>query len=205
MGWKTLKWACWITVFSIVFPLAGGMGGSLRLATLWYKHGLRIGARDSLWMESDYTQQQAAEVLGVSQRKAPTTFTSLPAMAGVVSGVVLLAVAGTVAAALAFPAESGVASSERIPAAASTPQPRPPTPRGPNLTGAEAAGKAESKLRDAAEQSGDISRLRIICDAEDFNGRTDNWIVLCTFAWPTSSTDWRYYVNDRTGAVTEVR
>jgi len=63
----------------------------------------------------------------------------------------------------------------------------------PLLTGGEAAANVEARWREFPD-------VVVSCDAEDFNARTGNWIVKCTFGSERRVTQ-RFSVADRTGKV----
>jgi len=83
-----------------------------------------------------------------------------------------------------------------------------PTQSGPRLTGAEAAGMAERKVREevlplAAEQG--VTGVSIFCEPEDFNEGSQSWIVLCYLDGRNSSFSYRFKVDDRTGDISDIR
>ena len=186
MGWPTVGWA-----LAHVVPILSWYAG-IHLPTMWYKHGLRVGARDGA---------------------APRRFTSLPALVATLPflGVLgILMITGLAAA--SQPPEERPPYRFNLKDLPLGPLPtiRPlATPSGPRLTGAEAAGKAEASLRtyvrEQGQQSGnDFSQLVIYCDPEDFNDFTETWILFCTLEGPAKSLTFRYRVDDKTGVVSPV-
>jgi hypothetical protein len=187
-----------------VLPFYGWVYVRFHLPTLCYKHGLRVGAAESLWIDSEYSREQVSEVVGITQRKAPAAFTSLPAMSAVgcsIIGAILLSLVSLLVVAAASPAESNAA---QTPVAVTTPRPRPATPKGPSLTGAEAAGKVEASLRKSITESG-RNDLSYACDWEDYNAVTEKWIVSCLVVGPANSINYRATVDDRTGRVSQIQ
>jgi len=175
MGWRTVGWVAFLLV-----PILG-FYTYVHLPTLWYKHGLRVGAKEG---------------------SASPRFTSLPAVIGA-------AVLGAVAAltVLGFLVSGGISSGgdERgyVPPADSVPisQPAPIATRSvPRLTGAEAAGKANNSMLESVRQS-DRRDLSAACVPEDHNDITGKWIVLCRVTGPQNSLDFRAEVDDQTGSV----
>ena len=73
------------------------------------------------------------------------------------------------------------------------------------LTGGEAAAKAQSYFYDQVVELGEAGKVAVSCDPEDFNSRTNAWIIKCVFrrsGSPAGST--RATVNDRTGETNEL-
>ncbi len=210
MGWKTVGWG-----LAVVVPVLGWYA-AVHLTTLWYKHGLRVGARED---------------------SASPRFTSLPALVAPLAAVSVMAF-GMLAASLAETGQSssqtqgGAQSSGIVPCSfgmaclpdeltptptAQTPAPRSPTPvpptpapSGPSLTGAEAAWKVENQLgsrfTELCVRQGGPGCLLVACEPEDFNDIVGIWSVRCV-VWSQGSdqlTYTRYAVDDRTDAITHL-
>jgi hypothetical protein len=148
----------------------------VHLPTLCYKHGLRVGAKEGTAFQG---------------------FTTLPALGAAFGAavVVALAVLFVVGVALAIAEDEG-GEPVRV-----VPRREVPTASGPLLTGAEAAGKAEAFLRDELADEG-ITGVSVFCDPEDYNSRTDTWIILCSAIRADGGlVSFRLTVHDRTGLV----
>lgn len=169
-AWQVVGWG-----LAGIVPILGWYA-VVHLPTICYKQGLRVGAREGT---------------------ASMGFTSLPALATAFGGAVVVAVAALFLAGLALAVAEGDSATEPI---RIVPQRQAPTPSGPRLTGAEAAGKAEAFLRQRYKSLTEQG-IFVYCDPEDYNGRTHTWIVLCTFEGPSRSVDFRMLVDDRTGQV----
>lgn len=168
-GWQAVA-------FSLIalIPLLGWIA-AVRLATMSYKRGLRVGARDG---------------------KAGAAFTSVPALIAAIATpwIALFAgafVVGFIQGYADAVEEQGVTQ----PAA----QPVKEETQTTWLTGGEAAGKAEAWLRTPQVLA---SRVVVECDPEDYNGRTNTWIILCALSSANGRTaTLRLTVADATGRV----
>ena len=145
MGWTTVGLAL---AHIICWWFAG-----IRLTTLWYRYGLRVGARDG-----------AASPRFTSLR----ALTSIPlTVAAVVGLTVLIALA-------ANGSSNGEAEAARPVQATARPR---ATTIGPKLTGAEAAGKAEAVYYQTWTGEELVSTR---CEPEDYSNNSHSWIVRCT-------------------------
>jgi len=199
-GWRVAGW--WVAaqaLLVIILLLPSGLGLVLvpalvlvlvHLPTLCYKHGLRVGA---------------------GQVSVAPTFASLTALAGAV-GAIVLVIALTAGSAALLSAETGSEDDSlepvrQVPAA--TQRPARVTPSGPFLTGAEAAGKVEADLRGSSAYQELVSQrggVNVLCDDEAYNQVSESWIVLCLVTVSDGGVvTFRAQVNDRTGAVSEIR
>lgn len=195
MGRKTVGWAA-ATMFGVIAFAFGVWYPSLRLATLWYKHGLRVGAREGT---------------------AGKAFSSLPSLAAAVGGPPAIALA-VILLFVGLGSLGGLDGEAQTPARAA-PHPETsavqPTQNRPLLTGAEAAGIAEAHHRDVnAEAIQELLEsgvwVSVTCDPEDYNDVTSKWIVFCTFTTRRGSSEAimstsRQRVDDRTGTVSAVQ
>lgn len=177
MGWMTFGWS-----LALLVPFLSWYA-AVHLPTLWYKHGLRVGAKEGT---------------------ASPRFTSLPAVFGaaVAPGLGALAALFLVIFLVSGGTSSGDDSGEYVPPANYVPISQPiltAAPIVPRLTGAEAAGKANNSLLESASIRG--SNLSVHCAAEDHNDTTSKWIVLCVVAGPQKALELRAQVDDTTGSV----
>ena len=173
-GWRVVGWG----VAGFV-PILGWYA-AVHLPTICYKQGLRVGAREGTAFEG---------------------FTSLPALGAVFGGIAVAALAALFVAGVTLAIVEGDNDDEPIRV---VPQRQAPTPSGPRLTGAEAAGKANTEFLRVLQKTG-VTGLSVTCDTEDFNDRTGMWIVRCLTVGPGGSLELRIQVNDLTGEVTVVQ
>jgi hypothetical protein len=158
-GWRVSGWAA----VAVLLPIVDWYV-FVHLPTLCYKHGLRVGAKEKTAFQG---------------------FASLPALGAAFGGAIVAAFAALFAVGLALWIAEGEDGAQPVRVVPTRTRPAP-TPSGPLLTGAEAAGKASAHWLDALLES-DRRDISVFCDAEDYNSRTHTWIVLCSLVGPANT------------------
>lgn len=72
----------------------------------------------------------------------------------------------------------------------------------PRLTGGEAAAEARAGIV-KSNSSRRTDAETVACSASDFNQRTRDWIVICTY--PRTGTNWTFRVSHERGTVSWIR
>jgi len=122
-----------------------------------------------------------------------------------VTGLAVLLVCGGAGLVLATSGDDDRTVSQRTQAPTQRPSVTTrPTPRGPNLTGAEAAGKVNAFVLRDIIKAGGAGSTTAVCEPEEFNELFQKWIVNCAIVLAQSAFTIRFNVDDATGTVTMI-